>query len=167
MIEPVTIWDQEGLHALAEEVIILLRYDDALYDEEGNYIPFTLPKEERVRFREEAAVRMPEASAGYLDFRAKEEELRQITLGEAVEMPLSLIKEKYLGDHLKKARNILRKGTGNFRFPVSDDIPDSYLDDLLALRWRENLKLWLVQWHLLEGLKRREKAGQKETEPER
>ena len=165
MAEPVTIWDQEGLHALAEEVIIQRRFDDAWYDEEGNYIPLTLSKEEREKIRNEIVARMSDASVSYLDFRAKEEELRQITLGEAVEMPLSLIKEKYLRDHLKKARNILRKGTGNFRIPVSDDIPDNYLEDLLALRWRENLKLWLVQWHLLEDLKHRESAEQEEATP--
>lgn len=29
---------------------------------------------------------------------------------------------------------------------VSSEVPDSYLDDLLALQWRENLKLWTMQW---------------------
>lgn len=154
MTKPVTIWDQETLHALAEEVIIQLRYDDAKYDREGSYIPLSLSGEEREKFLEEARRRMADTPAGYLDFRAKEEELRQISLEDAVEMPLAVIKERYLGDHLQKARSILRRGTGNFLIPVSEEVPDSYLEDLLALRWRENLKLWIVQWQLLEKLER-------------
>lgn len=66
---------------------------------------------------------------------------------EALDMPLSVIRETYLKDVLTKARNILRKGTlqcGDYT--ISDEVPDSYLDDLLALRWRENLKLCAVQW---------------------
>ena len=45
-------------------------------------------------------------------------------------------------------RGILRKDTSAFGdlFVVSDEVPDDYLDDLIALRWRENLKLWTIQW---------------------
>ena len=82
----------------------------------------------------------------YLNF-PENEELHQISFGEALDMPLSVIRETYLKDVLTKARNILRKGTlqcGDYT--ISDEVPDSYLDDLLALRWRENLKLCAVQW---------------------
>lgn len=63
-------------------------------------------------------------------------------------MPLQEIKGEYLKDVLPVARGILRKDTSDFGdcFVVSDEVPDSYLDDLLALRWRENLKLWTMQW---------------------
>ena len=76
-------------------------------------------------------------------------------------MPLDEIKEKYLKDVLPMMRGILRKDTSAFGdlFVVSDEVPDSYLDDLLALRWRENLKLWAMQWD-----KERQKcSGEKEN----
>ena len=40
----------------------------------------------------------------------------------------------------------MRKGTVEYGITVSSEVPDSYLDDPLALRWRENLKLWTMQW---------------------
>ena len=36
---------------------------------------------------------------------------------------------------------------------VGDDVPDSFLDDLLALRWKENLKLWLTYFSCSEEKK--------------
>ncbi len=96
----------------------------------------------------------------FLDFR-ENEELQKISFSEALYMPLETIKEKYLKDVLPKARGIMRKGTMTILCPyaVSDELPDSFLDDLLALRWRENLKLWTIQWD-----QDKEQSGEKRDE---
>lgn len=39
-----------------------------------------------------------------------------------------------------KARNMMRKGTVEYGITVSSEAPDSYLDDLLALRWRRKFE---------------------------
>ena len=37
---------------------------------------------------------------------------------------------------------------------AGDDVPDSFWDDLLALRWKENLKLWLTYFSCSEEKKK-------------
>lgn len=141
MIEKVlTVWNQEELHYVAEEVIVQLRYRSYSFDEKGNWIYDKLTEDER-REGLERQISTP----GFLDF-GENEALRRINFGEALYMPFSDIKESYLKDVLPKARSILRKGTLEYGCVVSDEVSDSYLDDLLALRWRENLKLWTMQW---------------------
>jgi len=49
----------------------------------------------------------------------------------------------------KKTRSVKGRApcsTMVYDYVVPEEVPDSYLDDLLALRWRENLKLWTIQW---------------------
>lgn len=139
-----SIWDQEDLHYVAEDVIVGLRYNRHHFDDEGNYIMDQLSEKERHAIYEKHDAN---ARTDYLNFR-ENEELHQFSFHDALYMPLDEIKEKYLKDVLPVARGILRKDTSAFAdsFVVSDDVPDSYLDDLLALRWRENLKLWTMQW---------------------
>ena len=139
-----TIWDQEDLHDVAEDVIVGLRHKRYYFDDEGNYIMDKLPREEWHSVFDKCTAN---AKSDYLNFR-ENEELHQISFQDALYMPLEEIKEKYLKDILPVARGILRKDTSAFAdcFVVSDEVPDSYLDDLLALRWRENLKLWTIQW---------------------
>ena len=139
-----TVWDLEDLHFVAEDVITGLRFNRYYFDDEGNYIMDRIPKETwHEIFEKERA----SAKTNYLNF-LENEELHQITFHDAVHMPLDEIKEKYLKDILPVARGILRKDTSAFGdfFVVSDEVPDSYIDDLLALRWKENLKLWTMQW---------------------
>ena len=139
-----TVWDLEDLHFVAEDVITGLRFNRYYFDDEGNYIMDRIPKETwHEIFEKERA----SAKTNYLNF-LENEELHQITFHDAVHMPLDEIKEKYLKDILPVARGILRKDTSAFGdfFVVSDEVPDRYIDDLLALRWRENLKLWTMQW---------------------
>ncbi len=141
-----TIWDQEELHYVAEEVIVNLRHELYWYDDNGKRAFEGLRGEKRSAALFQALEKQGQLGDGdYLNF-PENERLRQITFSEALEMPLTTIKEKYLKDVLPKARNIMRKGTMVFQYEVSEEIPDSYLDDLLALRWRENLKLWTMQW---------------------
>ena len=42
-----SIWDQEDLHNVAEDVIVGLRYCRYYFDNEGNYIMDQLSEEER------------------------------------------------------------------------------------------------------------------------
>lgn len=139
-----SIWDQEDLHNVAEDVIVGLRYNRYYFDDEGNYIMAQLSEEERHAVFEKCS---ENAKKDYLNFR-ENEHLHQLSFHDALYMPLEEIKEKYLKDVLPVARGILRKDTTDFgcHFVVSDEVPDSYLDDLLALRWRENLKIWTIQW---------------------
>ena len=148
-----TIWDVDDLHYVIEDVIVGLRFKRYYFDDEGNYIMDRVSEEEKHMIFEKC---VSNGKTDYLNFR-ENPELRQISFQDAVYMPLQEIKEKYLKDVLPVARGILRKDTSAFGdcFVVSsDEVPDSYLDDLLALRWRENLKLWTMQWE-------REKERQK------
>lgn len=139
-----SVWDLEDLHFVAEDVITGLRFNRFYFDGEGNYIMDKIPKETWPKIFEKARVN---AKTDYLNF-LENEELHLITFSEAVHMPLDEIREKYLKEILPLARGILRKDTSAFGdcFVVSDEVPGSYLDDLLALRWKENLKLWTMQW---------------------
>ena len=137
-----------------EEVIVGLRYCRYYFDGEGNYIMDQLSEEERHAVFEKCDAN---ARKDYLNFD-ENEELHQRSFHDALYMPLEEIKEKYLKDVLPVARGILRKGTSSFCYPfvVSDEVLDSYIDDLLALRWRENLKIWTIQW---DNEKRKDKEG--------
>jgi len=149
-----TVWDQEELHFVAEEVLVKLRHALYSYDDSGERAFENLREEERAAAMCQAIEKQERlGNEDYLNF-PENEELRRITFSEALEMPLAVIKETYLKDVLPKARNIMRKGTMVFLYEVSEEVPDRYLDDLLALRWRENLKLWAVQW--AHGPERRE-----------
>ena len=150
-----SIWDQEELHDVAEEVIVSLRYRRYYFDSEGNYIMDQLSKEERQAVFERCDAN---AQKDYLNFD-ENEELHQLSFHDALHMSLEEIKEKYLKDVLPVARGILRKDTRDFcyNFVISDEVPDSYIDDLLALRWRENLKIWTIQW---DNEKRKDKEGE-------
>ncbi len=141
-----TVWDQEEMHFIAEEVIVNLRHELYCYDDDGKRAFEGLRKEERAAAMYQAIKKQESlGSEDYLNF-PDNEILHRITFSEALEMPLTTIKETYLREVLPKARNIMRKGTMVFQYEVSEEIPDSYLDDLLTLRWRENLKLWAIQW---------------------
>lgn len=139
-----SVWDQESLHNVAEDVIIGLRYTRYRYDNEGNFIRHRFSEEE---LNAAMQTQMKNSTNDYLNF-LENEQLHQLRFRDALHMPLEEIKEKYLKDVLPVARGILRKDTSDFGyfFVVSDEVPDSFLDDLLALRWKENLKLWTIQW---------------------
>lgn len=138
-----TICDLEDLNNAAEYIISTAQFNFYQFDEDGKYIAFDMSSEERtVRLNEW----IEKSKNHYLCFRHNKE-LQKITFDEALEMPLSEVKEIYLKDHLKTLRTILRYDTADMNgVVVSDDVPDSYLDDLLALRWRGNLVLWTMQW---------------------
>ncbi len=159
-----SVWDQEELHYIAEELIIALRYDYFRYDDEGNNLLDACQSEEERSALWERMLDMRDEFPhnSFLDFRDNEE-LQKISFSEALEMPLETIKEKYLKDVLPKARGIMRKGTmiNIYPYEVSDELPDSFLDDLLALRWRENLKLWTIQWE-----QDKERSGEKRDKDE-
>lgn len=142
-LRELTVYDIEELNNAAEYIISSAQFNFCDFDEDGNYIALDMYEEERKLWREKW---LEEAAGNYLCFRDNAE-LRTIDFGDALEMTLSGIKEKYIGRYLRKLRNILRKDPMYMNdFTIPYEIPDSYLDDLLAIRWRENLKLWIMQW---------------------
>lgn len=140
----VTIYDLEVLSDSAEYIIITAQFNFCDYDDDGNCIAYGMSPEERFRRWEKWE---EEKKTNYLCFR-ENEELRTLSFQEALDMPLSVVKEKYLKGYMRKMCNMLRNDTIDLNScPVSDDVPDSYLEDMLALRWKENLKLWALQWN--------------------
>lgn len=137
-----TVNDLEQLNDAAEYIVSSAQFLFPSYNDEGEYIGQISTNEERMCRIERWYL---QASSHPLCFR-QNEELRKITFHDALYMPLSEVKEKYLKDHMAKLRSILRKGTIEQEFSVADSVPDDYLEDLLALRWKENLKLWTIQW---------------------
>lgn len=152
--------DQEDLHFFAEEILLELGCCRFWYDEDGNHVVRGLQGEER----DEALTRAlkQQDALGDQDYLTYEnKELQQLTFNDMLWMPLDTVKKKYLKGVLTKARNILRNGTSgvNLGRVVSDEVPDCYLEDLLALRWREIVKIWSVHWD-----ENRKKNGVKEEE---
>lgn len=142
--------DFEELNNLAEDVITSLRYTRFWFDEEGRNVGDYLSEEEI----SQRMIRMVENTEfDYLHF-ANNQELRKIPLQEAHSLSLKEIKEKYLKNDLKVARTIMRTNPRLDYWAVAgDDVPDSFLDELLALRWKENLKLWLTYFSCSEEKK--------------
>lgn len=139
-----SIFDLEELYNEAEYIISTAEFNFYRYDEDGDYISYDMTVEERHAQLEKW---LTGAKEHYLCF-CENEELHQISPYDAMEMPLSEIKEKYLKEYLTKLRMILRKGTADLNGAVvSDEVPDSYLEDLLALRWRGNLVLFAMKWY--------------------
>lgn len=69
----------------------------------------------------------------------------KISFYDASHLSFKEIKEKYLKEILPMARGIMRKDARLAHGAVvSDEVPDEFLDDILALRWKENSKLWLL-----------------------
>ncbi len=139
--------DIEDLNFLAEEVLIRLRYDGYQYDDEGNdiYPPSgdDAKREERMKAFMAWVEKMENDHP--LEFRGNRE-LQKITFTEAIEMSFDEIKEKYLKDYLSMMRGIMRKDTMYIGLVADEDISDEYLDNLMAHRYKENLKLWTMQW---------------------
>ncbi len=139
--------DIENLNFLAEEVLMQLRYEGYRFDNEGND-KFPYQENNDNKEARDAAMRAWVDSLNEdhsLEFRDNRT-LQQITFGEALEMPYTEIKENYLKDYLPMMRALMRKDNLCVGYSVSDDVSDDFLDDLMALRWKENLKLWTMQW---------------------
>ena len=136
------IYNLEQLNDAAEYIISSAQFTFPNFDDDGNYIVHIHSPEERHAYLTDW---LSQSKTHYLCFR-ENEELHQLSFNDALEIPLSEVKEKYLKDYLRKLRNILRKGTMGLGYVVSESVPDEYLDNLLALRWKENLKLWTIQW---------------------
>ncbi len=138
--------DIEDLNFLAEEVLMRLRFEGYRYDDNGNdmfpYRDREENKDERFAARD---IWMDNLGDNPLEFR-NNRKLQEITFDEALEMSFAEIKEKYLKDYLPMMRALMRKDNLCIGYSVSEEVTDDFLDDLMALRWKENLKLWTVQW---------------------
>ena len=139
--------DVDELNYLAEEVLQEVIYCGYKYDDDGNYIYSSILKEKTGTYEEI----FQNINNSYLEFKDNEV-LKRISFSEAFEMKLSEIKVKYLKNILKKARGIMRKASLHIEMCMLDEIDDEYLDNLLAIRWRENLKLWTIHWSCKENL---------------
>lgn len=139
--------DLEAINDLAEDVITSLRFIRYLYNENGKDISREISIEEMLgRIKKQ----IDNSKYDYLDFE-NNEELRKIPYRDSFEIPFQKIKDIYLNDTIKLARILMRTNPRLDYFArVSDDVPDEFLDDMLALRWRENLKLWLLYFALNE-----------------
>lgn len=139
--------DIENLNYLAEEVLMQLRYEGYRYDDEGNdKFPYQEGNENSDTRLAAMQVWMESLKEDHpLEFRDNRK-LQGITFGEALEMSFAEIKEKYIKDYLPMMRALMRKDNLCIGYSVSDEVTDDFLDDLMALRWRENLKLWTMQW---------------------
>ncbi len=139
--------DIEDLNFLAEEVLINLRFEGYRYDDDGNdlYPPLSddEKRKERVKAMESWIEKMENNHP--LEFRGNRE-LQKITFTEAIEMSFDEIKEKYLKNYLSMARGIMRKDTMYIGLMADEEVSDEYLDNLMAHRYKENLKLWTMQW---------------------
>lgn len=120
-----------------------------MYDDDGNHIAETyINQDEEYSDRKIDDIwknHKEHRKESYLNFR-ENEELRKISFSDACNMSLQEIKNKYLASILGKAKNIMRKGTLHPYDIPSPNIPDEYLEDLFALLWREDLKIWAIQW---------------------
>ena len=139
--------DIENLNYLAEEVLMQLRYEGYRYDDDGND---KFPYQEGNENTDARVVAMHTWMDSLkddhpLEFRDNRK-LQGISFGEALEMSYSEIKEKYLKDYLPMMRALMRNDKLCIGYSVSDEVTDDFLDDLMALRWKENLKLWTMQW---------------------
>lgn len=138
------IYDLEGLQAIAEDIIVSAQHSYWNYDDEGNYLDISEDERDRRMFEWIENIKDQPLCV------RKCEALKKLSFYDVLDMPLKEIKETFLKDYLRTLRGIFRKGTGNFEHVPSEDIPDEYLDDLLALKYKEYLKLWTMQWDMVK-----------------
>lgn len=138
--------DLENLNFLAEDVLHELRFNYYFYNDDGDCIKYDNSENKDILL--EKNIQLLNDEKHYLEFR-NNKELKKISFAEAVKISHKELIDKYLGRYLAKARGIMRKGS----FPltlmkVSNDISDEYLNNLFALRFKENLKLWTKYWEI-------------------
>ena len=139
-----TLNDLEDLNFLAEDVLHELRFHPYMYTDDGDYNSHYDAKE-RMELQE-LLIDEVKQSRFPLEFR-NNKMLEQISFEEAVHMSHQKIIENFLKDYLQKFRGVMRKGSFPLTpFVVSEEITDNYLDNLFALRYKENLKLWTLQY---------------------
>lgn len=140
------IYNLEGLQAVAEGIILSAQHSYWNYDSEGNYLHISEDERDRRMFEWIENIKDQPLCV------RKCEALKKLSFYDVLDMPLKEIKETFLKDYLRTLRGIFRKGTGNFEHVPSEDIPDEYLDDLLALKYKEYLKLWTMQWDMVKKM---------------
>ena len=112
-----TIRDIDELNFFAEEVLLNLRYSREIT-----------------------------VAVDCLDF-GENEELHAFTYHTAKALSLEEIRKRYLYEIIPIARDICRTDSqGLYGVIVAESVDDEYLDDLLAFRWKENLKMWAMKW---------------------
>ncbi len=149
-IKELTIYDFEELWYAATELVYQILMEGMMLDEDGNYAGYD--EKRSVAWIE---TRNTDLRFKYLNFRECEE-LKQFTLADVCDLSASKILEKYLSATLPIYHKAMRSGTHLLiGYRVSNDIPDTYLDQLFAMAWKADLKMWALQWD-------KEKATRKE-----
>ena len=140
-VSEMTIYDFEDLWYAATELVFQIFIYGTMIDDEGNYADYD---EEREKAWIET--RNTDPRFKYLNFRECEE-LKHFTLSEACELSASEILEKYLYATLPIYHKAMRSGNHLLiGYRAADDIPDEYLDQLFAMAWKADLKMWALQW---------------------
>ena len=156
-----TIYDFEDLWYAATELVFKIIQYCTMFDEEGN---FDGGNDER--FWMWPVIREKDPRFKYLNFRTCEE-LKQYSFADVCELGSEEIKEKYLHATLPIFRKVMRSGNHYLLdgCRVSDDIPDAYLDQLFAMAWKTDLKMWALQWENEKAVNK--KARTELNEPEK
>lgn len=141
------IWKLENF---VEKVVVDMRSTGFLYTSTGDRISTDVCLGERQQSLEEHI----ENSKNDMFNFASNPLLSNISFEKAVGMSLEEIFDSFLtSDVLSKVRGILRKDSRNYYgMVVSDEISDDFLNQLIAIRWRENLKLWSMQHEVARDL---------------
>ena len=133
------IEDLEDLNYLAEEVLHDIRFHGYLYNDDGKDISDTCRCKPELL---EEHMKLIENSQFPLEFR-NNKELMKLSFEDAFELTHKQIIDKYLKPYLSKFRGMMRNGEHLRALMIVDEsVSDEYLDNLFALRWKENLKLW-------------------------
>ena len=141
------IWELENL---VEQVVVDMRAMGYLYTSDGDSISLELSVEDRCRMLDEHIASL---SADVFNF-VSNPTLTQITFKEAVEMEVEDIYQLYLSPEiLQKVRGILRKDPRLcYSQIVADEVTDEMLNQYIAVRWKENLKIWTLQREASQSL---------------
>lgn len=128
-----TIYNLEELSFIASELVYRLYMNRFTIDNNGNYKEYDGNITNESRFK-------------YLNFKNCEE-LREISITEACDLSIDEIKEEYLSEIIPIARKSFREdnllGLGMI---AKSDIPDDFLDALFCIAWKNDLKIWSLNY---------------------
>ena len=149
-----TINDFEELWYFAREVLYNIRYERELLNEDGDYIGYDANK----KYDERAKLENPVTKHLYWD---NIDEFKSMEIAEALDLTTEEIRSRYLSDTLPLARAIMRKDSFGVCCPVSEEISDEYLDQLICMSWKSELMIRVVYFN---KIKWNEKSDRKKGE---
>ena len=151
MERELTIHDFEELWYFAREVLYQIRYQYVLLNEDGDFIGYDKARKEDYLVDE-----LNNPITKYL-FWDMIEEFRTMKIADAVDLDTEEIRSRYLSEILPLARACMRKDSLLICRPVSEDISDEYLDELLCMAWKSELMIRVVHYNKLNWAEERKK----------